>query len=114
MNITILHHPLRYALVTLALLAAPAFADDQPGHIQLTGVTASKLDGDRVQIALTLSSAPSSTPLSFTVNQPARIALDLADTRLSVKEHKTDVQQGMVNSTLTAEAGGRSRVVINH
>src|SRR5438477_280625 len=110
MNITLQNPPLRYALIALALLAAPAFADDQPGHNQLTGVTASKLAGDRVQIALTLASAPSSTPLSFTVNQPARIALDLADTRLGVKDHKTDVQAGMVNSILTAEAGGRSRV----
>ena len=95
-------------LLATALLAAPAFAD-----IQLQNVEAVKLAGDRVQIALTLSGAPSATPLSFTVNQPARIALDLADTRLSLKSHKVDVQQGMVNSVVTAEAGGRSRVVIN-
>ncbi|HEY3645428.1 MAG TPA: type IV pilus secretin PilQ [Gammaproteobacteria bacterium] len=113
MNTTTLHHPLRYALIALALIAAPAFADDQAGHNQLTGVTATKLGGDRVQIALTLASAPSTTPLSFTVNQPARIALDLADTRLGTKDRKTDVQAGMVNSILTAEAGDRSRVVIN-
>jgi type IV pilus assembly protein PilQ len=113
MNITIQNHPLRHALIALALLASPAFADDQAGHNQLTSVSATKLSGDRVQIVLTLASAPTSTPLSFTVNQPARIALDLADTRLGVKDHKTDVQQGMVNSILTAEAGGRSRVVIN-
>jgi len=113
MNITLLKHPLRHALVALALIASPALADDQAGHNQLTAVSATKLAGDRVQIALTLATAPSSTPLSFTVNQPARIALDLADTRLGLKGRKTDVQQGMVNSILTAEAGGRSRVVIN-
>src|SRR5690242_20103741 len=113
MNITTLNHPLRSALIALALLASPAFADDQPGHNQLTSVSATKLGGDRVQIALTLAAAPSTTPLSFTVNQPARIALDLADTRLGLKDHKTDVQAGMVNSILTAEASGRSRVVIN-
>src|SRR5690348_11037286 len=113
MHITTLNHPLRYALAALALLAAPAFADDAPGHNQLTGICATKLSGDRVQIALTLASAPSSAPLSITVNQPARIALDLADTRLGLKDHKTDVQAGMVNSILTAEAAGRSRVVIN-
>lgn len=113
MNISILHLPLRHALLALALIAAPALADEQPGHNQLTAVTATKLGGDRVQIALTLANAPSTTPLSFTVNQPARIALDLADTRLGIKDRKTDVQQGMVNSILTAEAGDRSRVVIN-
>src|SRR5882724_5956732 len=100
------------ASLAVALLAAPAFADDQ-GHNQLQNVSATKLGGDRVQIALTLAGAPTSTPLTFTVNQPARIALDLADTRLDLKSHKTDVQEGMVNSIVTAEAGGRSRVVIN-
>ena len=101
------------ALLAAALLVAPAYGDDAAGHNQLQSVDATKLAGDRVQIALTLSGAPSSTPLSFTVNQPARIALDLPDTRLALKSHKTDVQQGMVNSIVTAEAGGRSRVVIN-
>jgi len=113
MNITILNHPLRLALLALTLLASPAFSDDQPGNNQLTAVNATKLGSDRVQIALTLASAPSANPLSFTVNQPARIALDLPDTRLGLKQHKTDVQAGMVNSIITAEAGGRSRVVIN-
>ncbi|HSN17611.1 MAG TPA: type IV pilus secretin PilQ [Gammaproteobacteria bacterium] len=99
--------PLALLLAT-AWLAAPAFADNQLQNVQAT-----KLAGDRVQIALTLSGAPTSSPLSFTVNQPARIALDLPDTRLALKSHKTDVQQGMVNSIVTAEAGGRSRMVIN-
>jgi type IV pilus assembly protein PilQ len=116
MNITNLFHRrspgLHFALLAAALLALPAVADDQ-GHNQLQSVSATKLAGDRVQIALTLAAAPASTPLSFTVNQPARIALDLPDTRLGVKDHKTDVQAGMVNSIVTAEAGGRSRVVIN-
>ena len=95
-------------LLATALTALPAFADNQ-----LQSVDATKLTGDRVQIALTLTGAPATAPLSFTVNQPARIALDLPDTRLGLKSHKTDVQAGMVNSIVTAEASGRSRVVIN-
>ena len=117
MNITTLFHRrgagLPLALLAAALLALPAVADDQAGHNQLQSVSATKLAGDRVQIALTLATAPASAPLSFTVNQPARIALDLPDTRLGLKDHRTDVQAGMVNSIVTAEAAGRSRVVIN-
>jgi type IV pilus assembly protein PilQ len=116
MNITNLFHRrgtgLRFALLAAALLALPAVADDQ-GHNQLQSVSATKLAGDRVQITLTLASTPATAPLSFTVNQPARIALDLPDTRLGLKDRKTDVQAGMVNSIVTAEAAGRSRVVIN-
>ncbi|HEV2322125.1 MAG TPA: AMIN domain-containing protein, partial [Gammaproteobacteria bacterium] len=100
------------ALFALGLLAmGSALADDQ-GHNQLQSIVAQKLAGDRVQLALQLS-GPAPQPLAFTVNQPARISLDLADTRLSMKERKTDVQAGMVNSVVTAEAGGRTRVVIN-
>ncbi|HEX2667423.1 MAG TPA: type IV pilus secretin PilQ [Gammaproteobacteria bacterium] len=106
-------YTLHTALLAAALLVAgPAVAADA-GHNQLQSINAAKLGGDRVQIALTLSGAPAQAPLSFTVNQPARIALDLPDTRLSLKDRKTDVQAGMVNSIVTAEAGGRSRVVIN-
>ena len=100
------------ALLALGLFAmGNALADDQ-GHNQLQAIVAQKLAGDRVQLAIQLS-GPAPQPLAFTVNQPARISLDLADTRLSMKDHKTDVQAGMVNSVVTAEAGGRTRVVIN-
>jgi len=99
------------ALAALLLASLPAFGDDA-GRNQLQSVTAEKLGGDRVQLTFQLSGlAPQ--PLAFTVNQPARISLDLADTRLSLKQRKTDVQQGMVNSVVAAEAGGRTRVVIN-
>ena len=100
------------ALLALGLLAMGSTLADDQGHNQLQSIVAQKLAGDRVQLALQLS-GPAPQPLAFTVNQPARISLDLADTRLSMKDHKTDVQAGMVNSVVTAEAGGRTRVVIN-
>lgn len=101
---------LALAAATL-LMGLPALADDQ-GRNQLQSIAAQKLNGDRVQLTFQLS-GPAPQPLAFTVNQPARISLDLADTRLSIKQRKTDVQAGMVNSVVAAEAGGRTRVVIN-
>ncbi|MGE5624857.1 MAG: type IV pilus secretin PilQ [Bacillota bacterium] len=99
-------------LMTAALFASgPAVSDDQ-GHNQLLSISSQKLAGDRVQITVQLS-GPAPAPLAFTVNQPARIALDLEDTRLSLKDRKTTVEAGAVNSVVAAEAGGRSRVVIN-
>ena len=108
----LVRHVLAGACLALALSAGNALAEDQ-GSNQLTGITAEKIAGDRVQITLQLASAPGSTPLSFTVNQPARIALDLMDTRLSLKDRRTQVQAGAVNSVVAAEAGGRSRIVIS-
>src|SRR5690348_354924 len=100
--------------VLFSLLAAAAFGavspvlGDDAGHNQLLSITSEKLPGDRVQLTLQLS-GPAPQPLAFTVNQPARIALDLQDTRLNLKDRKTDVEAGAVNSVVAAEAGGRSR-----
>ncbi|MGH8282435.1 MAG: type IV pilus secretin PilQ [Gammaproteobacteria bacterium] len=102
------------SLLLLGLLATPtAFAaNGAEGNNQLQAVTATKLPGDRVQLQLKLS-GPAPKPLSFTVGQPARIALDLDDTRLALKNRETDINVGDVNSVVTAEAGNRTRVVIN-
>ena len=81
------------------------------GSNQLMAITATKLPGDRVQLQLKLSNtAPQ--PLSFTVGQPARIALDLNDTRLALHNRETDINVGNVNSVVAAEAGTRTRVVV--
>ncbi len=45
----------------------------------LQDISYSALPGDRVQVTLTLAE-PAPTPLSFTIDNPARIALDLPDT----------------------------------
>ncbi|MBU6421057.1 MAG: type IV pilus secretin PilQ [Gammaproteobacteria bacterium] len=90
-----------------------ALAQTAPqGSNQLTAVTATKLPGDRVQLQLKLN-APASKPLSFTVGQPARIALDIDDTRMALSNRETDINVGNVNSVVAAEAGTRTRVVVN-
>ncbi|MGH8321127.1 MAG: AMIN domain-containing protein, partial [Gammaproteobacteria bacterium] len=102
------------SLLLLTLLATPAAftANGPEGNNELQAVTATKLPGDRVQLQLKLS-GPASKPLSFTVGQPARIALDLDNTRLALKNRETDINVGSVNSVVTAEAGTRTRVVVN-
>ena len=98
-------------IATLLTVPAASAANDE-GHNQLQAITATRLAGDRVQLQLKLSDS-TSQPLAFTVSQPARIALDLADTRLALKERKTDIDVGDVSSVVAAEAGARTRVVIN-
>ncbi|MDE1888590.1 MAG: AMIN domain-containing protein, partial [Gammaproteobacteria bacterium] len=82
------------------------------GSNRLMAVTATKLPGDRVQLQLKLS-GPAHTPLSFTVGQPARIALDLDDTRLALQNRETQINVGNINNVVSAEAGTRTRVVID-
>ncbi|MGH8371239.1 MAG: type IV pilus secretin PilQ [Gammaproteobacteria bacterium] len=100
--------------LTLTLLHTPlAFAQGtDTGHNQLQSISATKLTGERVQLELKLS-GPAPQPLTFTVNQPARLALDLNDTSLNLKNRKTSINVGAVNSVVAAEAGGRTRVVVN-
>lgn len=100
--------------MTLALLNMPfAFAQSTgTGQNQLQSISATKLTGERVQLELKLS-GPAPKPLTFTVNQPARLALDLNDTSLALKNRKTNISVGAVNSVVAAEAGGRTRVVVN-
>ncbi len=101
-------------VLILGFLATPLTfaANGQEGSNQLQAITATKLSGDRVQLQLKLS-GPAPRPLSFTVGQPARIALDLNNTRLALKERKTDIDVGNVDSVVVAEAGTRTRVVVD-
>ena len=78
----------------------------------LTDIEVQALPGNEIQLRLVLSgTAPK--PLTFTIDQPARIALDLADTGLALGSRRRDVNIGALDTILVAEAGGRTRVVLN-
>jgi type IV pilus assembly protein PilQ len=82
------------------------------GANRLEGITFTTGAGNKVELTLKLSdNAP--TPLTFTVDNPARIALDLPDTAVAMASRRVDVKQGVVDTVNVAEAGGRTRVVLN-
>ena len=70
------------------------------------------LDGRQIQITLQLSEPPDA-PASFTIANPARIALDLANTGNSMQNRLLPIGVGIARSVTTASAGERTRVVIN-
>ena len=78
----------------------------------LTDIEVQALPGNEIQLRLVLS-GPAPKPLTFTIDQPARIALDLADTGLALGSRRKDVNIGALDTILVAEAGGRTRVVLN-
>ncbi len=79
---------------------------------RLEGITFTTGAGNKVELTLQLSdNAP--TPLTFTVDNPARIALDLPDTSVAMASRRVDVKQGVVDTVNVAEANGRTRVVLN-
>ncbi|HET6725496.1 MAG TPA: type IV pilus secretin PilQ, partial [Gammaproteobacteria bacterium] len=116
MNRTLRISPLRRRLATAALgfaILAPLALSANAAHAnQLKSVQATPLGGQRVQIDLTLAQ-PAPKPLSFSIDKPARIAVDLPNTELALKQtsHKIDIAG--VRKVMTAAAGGRTRVVVD-
>lgn len=97
-------------VVLLAVaLGAPATA---LAASQLQDVEINTLPNEQVQIRLILS-GPATKPASFSINSPARVAVDLPDTTLALDERKTAINLGAVQSVTSAEAKGRTRVVVN-
>jgi type IV pilus assembly protein PilQ len=79
---------------------------------KLQDIQVQSLPGQRIELKLILSgTAPE--PLSFTIDDPARIALDLPETALGLSSRRRDVNLGPLDTVLTAEANGRTRVVLN-
>jgi type IV pilus assembly protein PilQ len=78
----------------------------------LDNVTYSSLPGDRVELKIDLSE-PAKEPLSFSVDNPARIALDFPGVGLNLGQKSQTIGVGMARSVTAVEAGGRSRVVLN-
>ena len=79
---------------------------------RLQDIQVQSLPGERVELKLIMSdTAPE--PLDFTIENPARIALDLPDTALGMTSRRRDVNIGPLDTVLTAEANGRTRVVLN-
>ena len=93
------------------LLFWGANASAQEGN-RLQDIQVQSLPGQRVELRLVMSeTAPE--PLAFTIENPARIALDLPNTMLGLSSRRRDVNLGPLDTVLTAEANGRTRVVLN-
>ena len=95
----------------VVLMFAGLTASAQEGN-RLQDIQVQSLSGQRIELRLIMSdTAPE--PLAFTIDSPARIALDLPNTTLGLQQRRRDVNMGPLNTVLTAEANGRTRVVLN-
>lgn len=107
----------RHKAVSLALLAqallmlAGLEARAQEGN-RLQDIQVQSLPGQRVELKL-ITSGTAPEPLSFIIENPARIALDLPETSLGLTARRRDVNLGPLDTVLAAEANGRTRIVLN-
>ena len=64
-------------------------------------------------VRIQLKEAAAAVPPSFSVANPARIAIDLAQTSNNLGRNLVELQQGDLRSVNVVQAQGRSRVVLN-
>src|SRR5262245_43579328 len=93
----------------LALMAHSAWA--QTGG-RLEKVELQPQPGEQIQVRLVLD-GPAPQPQAFTIDNPARLAIDLPNTTLGLDSRRIDVKAGGVDTIVAAEASGRTRLVVN-
>jgi type IV pilus assembly protein PilQ len=80
--------------------------------LRLEAIDVQPLPGQQVELRLRLSgTAPE--PMTFTIDDPARISLDLPNTTLGLESRRQDANVGPLTTIQAAEANGRTRVVMN-
>src|ERR1700740_2656743 len=89
--------------------AAPARSADQ---LALQSVDVQPLPGHQLQVTMRLS-GPAPQPMSFTIDNPARISFDLPNTTVALASRRIDVHTSGVDSILAAETKDRTRLVMN-
>jgi type IV pilus assembly protein PilQ len=97
------------AVLPLFWWAAGAFAQEP---VSLTDIDVATLPGSRVVVTLT-TDGPAPEPLSFTIEDPARLSLDLPGTSLGIAERHREVKRGVLDTVHLLEAQGKTRVVLN-
>ena len=94
-------------VLALALAAPVAFAQ---GVIQ--SITSTQQSGADV-VRIELSEPLAAVPTGFAIQQPARIAIDLPGVRNGMGKPAIEINQGNLRSVNVAQAGDRTRLVLN-
>ncbi|HSW15155.1 MAG TPA: type IV pilus secretin PilQ [Solimonas sp.] len=103
----------RSALRGMAAAAAMLLSASVHGQSarSLQGIDFTTQEDNRVLLTLTLSE-PAPEPVVFTIDRPARLSLDLPATQVALPERYKRINVGNVRSVASAEAKGRTRVVV--
>jgi len=94
------------SLIGLALPAVNAFA------VSMTDIDFSSLPGGKFEIRMDFDGTPPE-PQAYTIDKPARIALDLVDVSSRLDKKKHTLAFDNAQSVVVVESGGRTRVIVN-
>ena len=97
----------RFGVSLLAILLSPAAL-----AANLQAVDVASLPGDRVELKITFDE-PVTAPRGYTIEQPARIALDLPGVSNKSGIKNRELSAGNARSVTVVEAKDRTRLIIN-
>jgi type IV pilus assembly protein PilQ len=115
MNVSTLTNTLLRTLTLFCLFTMQAWASTQPAAVELNSIESvqySTLPGNRLQITLKLSE-PAVKPLSFTIDDPARIAFDFANTTSQLPKRSQPIGIGIAQSMVAISTKTKTRVILN-
>jgi len=99
------------AFAAALVAVAPALAWAQSGN-SIERVDATQT-GNSVVLTIQMKQPVTGTPASFSVANPARIAIDLPQATNNLGRNMVDINQGDLRSVNVVQAQGRSRIVLN-
>lgn len=97
----------RLSVAVLATLLSPAIL-----AANLQGLDVASLPGDRVELKLSFDE-PVNAPRGYTIEQPARIALDLPGVSNKLGSKNRELGVGNARSVTIVEAKDRTRLIVN-
>ncbi len=101
------------ALAAAALMLGAAAAPLRAAETNtLKAIDVRPLPGQQLELTLHLT-GPAPQPLSFTIDNPARISIDLPHTTLALPSRRIDVNSGGVDEVVAVEAKDRARLVLD-
>jgi len=102
----------RWQIMLLGCLGLLFFPLQLFAAASLDSITYSTLPGNKVQVKMSLS-GDVTEPLSFSIEDPARIAIDFTDTTNNLPKKTQSINTGSARSVTAVQAGNRTRVVLN-
>lgn len=103
-----------FLMLGLTLISGLSLAEEQPAlKNKIESVDFSSLPGGRVAIHVKTTVPLTNAPAGFTLNSPARIALDFPGVANGTTKTNIQADQGSLKSITLAQAKERTRIVLN-
>ena len=101
------------ALLRGIALLATLLASHQALALAVTDIEFSSRPGSRFEVRLEFDGAPPEELQSYTIEKPARIAVDFPGTRSALDRKRYSLPYGNATGVLVLESGDRTRLIMN-